>query len=143
MVRFREDRWDLGLRGLRVGGVEERGDDGRVVVAVPPFVLEPAEECLFSKGTPRAPGAAPLASGDALDVLQTLVGTEVLVSIAFPSGHLRLVFGDGRHIAAPGRHDPVSGPADWSLGFLGSPAGVLIRSVRGQVEVSTGPADAG
>ncbi|MDA2812298.1 hypothetical protein O4J56_16775 [Nocardiopsis sp. RSe5-2] len=136
MVRFREDRWDLGLRGLRVGSVEERGGEVRVAVAAPPFVLELSKDCLLSKGTPRAPGAAPLALRDAADVLRTLVGTKVLVSVAFPSGHLRLVFGDGRHITAPGRYDPDGGPADWALE---SPDGVLIRSVGGEVE-STGGA---
>ncbi|WP_017625640.1 hypothetical protein [Nocardiopsis chromatogenes] len=135
MVRFKEDRWDLGLRGLRVESVEERGDGVRIAVAAPPFSLELSKDCLLSKGTPRSPGAAPLALGDAVDVLQTLVGTKVLVSIAFPSGHLRLVFGDGRHITAPGRNDPVSGPADWSLG---SSDGVLIRSVRGAVTDAAG-----
>ncbi|MDA2804386.1 hypothetical protein O4U47_07660 [Nocardiopsis sp. LSu2-4] len=109
MIHAREDRWDLGLRGPRVESVEERGDGVRIAVA------------------------APLASGDAVDVLQTLIGTKVLVSIAFPAGHLRLVFGDGRHITAPGRGDPVSGPADWAPG---SSDGVLIRAVRGGVEVT-------
>lgn len=133
MVRFKEDRWDLELRGLRVGGVE--GRDEAVRVAAPPFVLELSKDCLLSKGTPRSLGAAPLALGDAVDVLQTLVGGRILSSIAFPSGHLRLVFGDGRHITAPGRDDPVSGPADWSLSSLD---GVLIRSVRGAVTDAAG-----
>ena len=75
MVRFKEDRWDLELRGLRVGGVE--GRDEAVRVAAPPFVLELSKDCLLSKGTPRSLGAAPLALGDAVDVLQTLVGGRI------------------------------------------------------------------
>ncbi|MEY9995035.1 hypothetical protein ABIE67_007067 [Streptomyces sp. V4I8] len=99
MTEEREDRWTLGLRGMRVVAVHQTSDPPRRVVA-----LAGGVELIFdgpahlTHGSAAAPGAVPLPA----EQWGKLVGATVVSAVAFKSGGLRAVFDTGHHLNVQG-----------------------------------------
>lgn len=121
MIRELDDRWILGLRGMRVesaafaqfallileGGAEIAFNDGAVI----------------SKGSVKGDGYSFEFREKADEGLGFLVGAEVLSAVAFKSGSLRVVFDSGWHLNVRSSDDGayarvrVPGVLDWTFRY--------------------------
>jgi len=88
------------------------------------------QEALLTRGSLRAPNARPIRlMPDRQDVLAALVlfGRRIVSSVAFKSGHLRLVFDSGHHlnVAPHPEFEAWSANRPGSLQIVCQPAGGL------------------
>lgn len=120
-----EDRWVLGLRGLRV--TEARYDRRLVLVLGAGWEVALGGAVRRSLGGVHLGRVVPLAP-------ESLVGATVLSAVAFKSGTLRLVLDTGQHLTCPSAPDTeawqVTGPAGRRFAALPG-GGLSVRSGPG------------